>query len=77
MATKKKACTKNKKVPVHKNLERLITSFLENPETNASDKSEIMAIDKVIVLTDILETSGIDLSKIPTEVSPNNPPNPN
>tara|TARA_B100000902_G_scaffold57752_1_gene64691 strand:+ start:1166 stop:1399 length:234 start_codon:yes stop_codon:yes gene_type:complete len=77
LANREKTFEKNKKVPVHKNLEVLITSSLENPDTNRSDKSEIMAIDKVMVFTEILETSGIVLSKKPTEVSPNNPPSPN
>jgi len=59
MVTREKTCAKNRKVPVHKNLEILITSFLENPDTNRRDKSEIMAIDKVMILTDTLENSGM------------------
>ena len=62
---------------VNKNLEVPLTSLREKPHTKRSDKNEIVTVDKVIVFTDVVETSGIAFSIIPTEVSPNNPPKPN
>ena len=54
-----------------------LTSFLENPDTNRSVKSEITDIINVIIFTHVVETSGKDFSMTPTDVSPNRPPNPN
>ena len=54
-----------------------LTSFLENPDTNRSVKSEITDIINVIIFTHVVETSGKDFSMMPTDVSPNRPPNPN
>ena len=68
--------TKQKRA-LSKNLEIPLTSFLENPDTNRSVKSEITDIINVIIFTHVVETSGKDFSMTPTDVSPNRPPNPN
>jgi len=77
LASNAKTFEQNKIVHVNKNLEVTLTSLLEKPHTNRSDKNETITIDKVMVFTDVVETSGIDFSIIPTDVSPNNPPRPN
>ena len=62
---------------MNKNLEIPLTSFLENPDTNRSIKSEITDIIIVTIFTHVVETSGKDFSMILIDVSPNKPPNPN
>ena len=69
MSTKQRAFKQNLEIP--------LTSFLENPDTNRSVKSEITDISNVIIFTHVVETSGKDFSMTPTDVSPNRPPNPN